>query len=148
MEPRHVLAFSSGFDAKRNDRVEIERRGVDDPCVRRAMVEQRARDERAGIEAYGRARDEIAPPHSDEIGSAWTCADEVHGHRCSWVRAMAQVAPSAASRGPSSRPPSPAPASAEASAMFGAPKRACAGADGVRMRSACALSAATGGGVS
>ena len=61
---------------------------------------------------------------------------------------MAQVAPSAASRGPSNRPPSPAPASAAASAMFGAPKRACAGAEGVRMRSACALSAASGSAVS
>ena len=61
---------------------------------------------------------------------------------------MAQVAPSAASRGPSSRPPSPAPASAAASAMLGAPNRACAGAEGVRMRPACALSAASGSGVS
>ena len=35
---------------------------------------------------------------------------------------MAQVAPSAAMRGPSSRPPRPAPASAAASATLGAPK--------------------------
>ena len=53
MEPRDVLASRGRFDAELDDRVEIERRRVDDPCARRAMVEQRARDERAGIEADG-----------------------------------------------------------------------------------------------
>ena len=43
--------------------------------------------------------------------------------------ATAQVAPSAASRGPSSRPPAPAPASAAASAMAGTPKRAWTAAE-------------------
>ena len=44
--------------------------------------------------------------------------------------AMAQVAPSAARRGPSSRPPAPAPASAAASATWATPKRACAACGG------------------
>ena len=53
MEPRDVLAACSGFDAKLDDRVEIERRGVDDPRAFRAMVEQGARDQRSRIEADG-----------------------------------------------------------------------------------------------
>ena len=53
MEPGDVLASRGRFDAKPDDRVEIERRGVDDPCAFRAMIEQRRRDERAGIEADG-----------------------------------------------------------------------------------------------
>ena len=80
MEPRHVLGPRGRLDTERNDRVEIERRGVDDPRVRRAMIEQGARDQRAGIETDGSARDEIAPAHCDEIGSARPGADEVHGH--------------------------------------------------------------------
>ena len=44
MKPRDVLAARGRVDAKLNDRVEIERRGVDDPRALRAMVEQGARD--------------------------------------------------------------------------------------------------------
>ena len=40
MEPRHILGPRGRLDTERNDGVEIERRGVDDPGVRRAMVEQ------------------------------------------------------------------------------------------------------------
>ncbi len=53
MKPRDVLAARSRFDAERNDGVEIERRGVDDPRAFRAMVEQGARDQRSRIEADG-----------------------------------------------------------------------------------------------
>ncbi len=53
MKPRHILGPRGRLDTERNDGVEIERRGVDDPRVRRAMVEQGARDQRAGIEADG-----------------------------------------------------------------------------------------------
>ena len=148
MEPRDVLAPCGRLDAERNDRVEIERRGVDDPRPRRAMIEQRRGHERAGVEADRAARDEIAPAHGDEIGRAGPGADEVHRHRRSEERATAQVAPSAASRGASSRPPAPAPASAAASAILGAPNRARAAAEGVTMRSACASSASSGSGVS
>ena len=109
---------------KRHDPVEIERRGVDDGRARRAMIEQRLRHERAGVEADGAAGDEVAPAQSDQVGRARSRADEMHGHENSAESATAQVAPSAASRGPSSLPPAPAPASAAASAMAGAPKRA------------------------
>ena len=69
MEPGDVLAPCGRLDAERNNRVEIERRGVDDPRPRRAMLEQRRRDERAGVEADRAAGDEIAPAHGDEIGA-------------------------------------------------------------------------------
>ena len=99
MKPGDVLAPCGRLDAERNDRVEIERRGVDDPRARRAMIEQRRGHERAGVEADRAAGDEIAPAHGDEIGRAGPGADEVHRHRRSEERATAQVAPSAASRG-------------------------------------------------
>ena len=53
MEPGDVLAARGRFDAKLNDRVEIERRRVDDPRAFRAVVEQRPRYQGAGIEAHG-----------------------------------------------------------------------------------------------
>ena len=42
MEPRDILAPRGRLDAERDDLFEIERRGVDDPRARRAMIEQRA----------------------------------------------------------------------------------------------------------
>ena len=42
MQPRDVMALSRRLDAERDDRVEIERRGVDDSRARRAMVEKRS----------------------------------------------------------------------------------------------------------
>ena len=40
MEPRDVLAPRGRLDAVLNDRFEIERRRIDDPRARRAMIEQ------------------------------------------------------------------------------------------------------------
>ena len=103
---------------------------------------KRARDERAGIEADGRARDEIAPAHGDEIGSARPGADEVHGHRRSVPsetrrrrrsRRRRRAAAQAAVRlRPRRRAPRPRRCWARRSAL-------CAAAEGVRMRSACAF---------
>ena len=70
MQPRDVLAARVRLDAMGDDRVEIERRRVDDPRARRAMVEQRLRDQRARVEADRAARDQVAPAQSDEIGRA------------------------------------------------------------------------------
>ena len=56
MEPRDVLAARSRLDAERDDRVEIERRRVDDPRAWRAMVEQA----RAGSASPHRGRRESA----------------------------------------------------------------------------------------
>ena len=53
MQSGDIFAARSRLDAKLDDRVEVERRGVDDARFRRTMVEQSARDERAGVEADG-----------------------------------------------------------------------------------------------
>ena len=108
MQPRHVVAGVGRAPAFVDDLVERHRRGVDDARARRAMLEQRPRHERAGIEADRAARDQVAAAHGDEIGRAGAGADEVDGHRPSPV-AMAQVARSVATRVPSSRPLRPAP---------------------------------------
>src|SRR5271166_3821152 len=123
MKPGDVLALSCRLDAKRDDPVETERGGVDDRRAGRAMIEQGLRDERAGIEADGAPGDQIAPAHRDEVGRAGPRADEMHGHQKSSERAIAQVAPSAASRAPSSFPPAPAPTRAADSAIAGTPNR-------------------------
>ena len=84
MQPRHVLPLRVRLREFGDDGVERQRRGVDDPRARRAMREDLARHQRAGIEADGAARDEIAPAHGDEIGRAGTGADEMNRHeRCS-----------------------------------------------------------------
>ena len=80
MQPRDILAALVRLAELRHDRIEIERRGVDDPRARRAMVEQRFRDQRAGVEADRAARDQVAPAQGDEIGRAGSGADEMHGH--------------------------------------------------------------------
>ena len=81
MEPGDVLAPCGRLDAELHDRVEIERRGIDDSRARRAMIEQRSGHERAGVEADGRTRDEIAPAQGDEVGRARSGADEMNRHR-------------------------------------------------------------------
>ncbi len=61
VEPGDVLAPCGRLDAELDDRVEIERRRIDDSRARRAMIKQRGGHERAGVKADGRTRDEIAP---------------------------------------------------------------------------------------
>ena len=53
MESGYVLGPRGRFDAKRNDRIEIERRCVNDSRALRTMIEKSARNQRAGIEADG-----------------------------------------------------------------------------------------------
>ncbi len=121
MQPRHVeprLMRRSHFG---DDLVQRHRRRVEDARAGRAVVEKRGRHERAGIEADGRARDEIAAAHGYEIGGAGAGADEMDGHGAS---ATAQDTPSALNLGTMSVAPSPAPASAAASATLPTPNRA------------------------
>src|SRR3954452_14726693 len=64
----------------RNDIVERQRRGVDDPRTRRAVRQNLARHQRASIEADRTGGNEVAPAKGEEIGGARSCPDEMHRH--------------------------------------------------------------------
>ena len=68
-------------DILRLDLVERQRRGVDQPRVRRAVREQLRRHDRAGVEADRAARQQVAAAQGDQVGRARAGADEMHGHR-------------------------------------------------------------------
>ena len=83
LQPRHVMAGRMRRHELRLDLVERQRRGVDDARARRAMSEQGARHDRAGIEADRATRHEVAAAERDEVRSARPGADEMHRHRAS-----------------------------------------------------------------
>ncbi len=82
-----------------------------------------ARHDRAGIEADGTARDEIAAAQRDEVWSARPRADEMHRHGAS-VSASAQVTGPTEIRGRMSLAFGPPAARAAASATEGTPTSA------------------------
>src|SRR5258708_38240812 len=143
MQPRHVVALGRRTPAFLDDLVERHRRGVDDTRAGRAMIEECLRHQRAGVEAHGAARDQVAATHGDQIGGARPGADEMHRHRPSPV-AMAQVARSVATRVPSRRPLWPATTSADASAIDGRPLALSASLEDVRTWPATRSTSATG----
>src|ERR1700745_1518441 len=89
------------------------------------MRENSLRHQRAGIEAYRTGGDDIAPAQGEQIGSAWSGADEVHRHSPS-PSAIAAVAVRSWEmiREETRRARAPAAASAAASATEPAPNRA------------------------
>src|ERR671922_928089 len=111
MEPRHVLAHFGCAQEFIDDLIERHRCRVDDTRAGRAVSKQSPRHQRSSVKTDGAARDEIAPAHRDEVRCPWPSADEMDGHRPS-PTAMAQVAPSKATRGPRRRPLRPAAAKA------------------------------------
>ena len=124
MQARDILAGLMRARKFGADLIEVQRRRVDDPRARRAMRQQGPRDQRAGEQADGAARNEIAAAQRDEVRRARTCADEMDRHASrplppSPPLAMAQLAPAALMRGATSLAPAPAPASAAVSAIEG-----------------------------
>ena len=91
MQPRHILTGAMGGRIFQFDLVERHRRGVDQPRVRRAVFQQFLRHDRAGIEANRAAREQVAAAHGNEVGSAWSGADEMHRHLPPPLTAMAQA---------------------------------------------------------
>ena len=91
MEPGNILTCRCRRLAFGDDRVEIERRGVDNARLRRAMGQHPFRHERARIKTYRAGRDQIAPAQCQKIRSAGSGANEVDGHG-SGPSATAQVA--------------------------------------------------------
>jgi hypothetical protein len=80
VQPRHVEPGGVGGDVLGLDLVEAHRRGVDEACARWAVDEHRRRHDRAGIEADGRAREDVAAAQGEEVRRAGAGADEVDGH--------------------------------------------------------------------
>src|SRR3954451_23294869 len=80
MQTRNVLVLRMRGRDFRHDVVERQRRGVDDPRARRAMRQNLARYQRAGIEADRTGRDEVAAAQGQEIGGGRPGADEMHRH--------------------------------------------------------------------
>src|SRR6185437_17101619 len=92
MKPRHVLAFARRSFDTRDDFIKRHWRRVDSLRARRAMRQQCSRHERSGVEANGRARDQVATAHRDEVGGAGTRSDEMNRHlKLSADRAAATV---------------------------------------------------------
>jgi hypothetical protein len=90
MQPRHILPGLMGGGHLGDDRVEIERRRVDDARARRAPVEHRLGDQRARKEADRAGCDQVAPAQRDEVGRAGPGADEMDRHA---ARFMMMTAP-------------------------------------------------------
>ena len=83
MHPRDVMAARIGSLDLDDDLVERHGRCIDHTgAVGRARDDFR-RHQRAGIEANGAARDQVAPAHRDQIGRARPGADEMHRHLAS-----------------------------------------------------------------
>ena len=100
VQARDVLAGLMRARKFGADLIEVQRRRVDDPRARRAMRQQGLGDQRAGEQADGAARNEIAAAQRDEVRRARTGADEMDRHaRASPALAMAQLAPAALMRG-------------------------------------------------
>src|ERR1700761_4575918 len=120
MEARDILAFIGRSHDFRDDLVERQRCGIDDPRPGRAVIEKSFGHERTRIKTDGATADQIASPHRDQIGRAGSGSYEMNSHEPSPI-AIAQVTLLAAIRAPSSRALRPAATRAEASATDGTP---------------------------
>src|SRR6476646_6378832 len=129
LKPRQVMATRIRRHEFSLDLVERQRRGIDDARACRAIVEQGARHDRAGIEADRAIRDEVAAAERDEVRSARPCAYEMYGHRVSSVSASAQVTGPIEIRGRISLALGPPAARAAASATDGTPASAFTSGD-------------------
>ena len=80
MQARDVLAGGVRALELGDDRVERQVLGVDDARAGGRVVEDLAREQRAGVQADRARGDEVAPAEGQEIGGARAGADEVDGH--------------------------------------------------------------------
>lgn len=85
MQARHVESSLVRGDQLTDDLFQVERAGVDDPRVRRAVRQQIVGHDRAGVQADLARPQQPLPAHRDEIGGAGTRADEVHRHSLTTV---------------------------------------------------------------
>src|SRR5215813_14086312 len=128
------------------DLVERKGSGVDDVRAGRAIAQEVARHDRAGIETDRATGDQIAAAHGDQIGRARPGANEVHGHGADsgGEAASAQVAAPTMSRGTINLLAGPAAASAAASATEPTPASAATRSECVSTRSLAVASSSSG----
>ena len=108
MQASHVQTLGIGADEFLDDLVQRQRRGVDDPRIRRAPFEQRERHQRSGVKADRAGGDQVSAANRDQVRRARPGADEMDGHSSELAElATAQVAPFRARRATSSTAPSP-----------------------------------------
>jgi len=75
LEALRVRGGELGFDL-----VQAHGRGIDHASLRRRELDDGARNERACVQTYRTARDQVSAAHSDQVWSAGTCADKVNRH--------------------------------------------------------------------
>src|SRR5215813_3370002 len=128
------------------DLVERKGSGVDDVRAGRAIAQEVARHDRAGIETDRATPDQIAAAHGDQIGRARPGANEVHGHGADSCgeAASAQVAAPTITRGTINVLAGPAAASAAASATEPTPASAVTRSERVSTRPFAAVSSSSG----
>ena len=80
MQPRHVLPRCVGGTELGDDRIEVERRGIDDARTGRTVREDFLGHQRAGIETDRATGDQVASAQGQQVGRTGTGAYEVDGH--------------------------------------------------------------------
>ena len=86
MEARDVEPAVMRLAHMRDDVVQGQWCGVDQPRAERSRGEDRARHERARIETNRAALDQPQCAHRDQVGRTGAGADEMHGHCSSLAR--------------------------------------------------------------
>ena len=79
-EPHHVTPGRVGLRHRRDDLVQGQVGGVDQPRARRAVREELGRDEAAGVQAHRALRQQALRPDGDQVSRARAGADEMNGH--------------------------------------------------------------------
>jgi hypothetical protein len=79
-EPHHVTPGRVGLRHRRDDLVQGQVGGVDQPRARRAVREELGRDKAAGVQAHRALRQQALRPDGDQVSRARAGADEMNGH--------------------------------------------------------------------
>jgi hypothetical protein len=79
-EPHHVTSGRVGLRHRRDDLVQGQVGGVDQPRARRAVREDLGRDQAPGVQAHRALRQQALRPDGDQVSRARAGADEMNGH--------------------------------------------------------------------
>ena len=80
MQAGDIMALGMGGCDLGDDLIQAERGSVDDAAAGGAMGKDALRDQRSGVEADRRGRDQVAAAQREKVRRAGTCADEVNCH--------------------------------------------------------------------
>ena len=90
MQSRNIEASIFGMATFANDRIQIQRRGIDNTCALWAMLKQRRWDQRSRIQTDRTGRNQVAASQGQKIWGAWTGSNKMYGHSGT-LSASAQV---------------------------------------------------------